>query len=112
MLKRNKVHDAVFFALSAGALSTSVNAQQIEEITVTATKRSESMQDIPLAVQAMGAEALEEQNIQSLNQRLEYRDFGKLFPKRDCCCLSYRSIYLVSVLTTRNRREKARAEGL
>lgn len=72
MLKRNKVHDAVFFALSAGALSTSVNAQQIEEITVTATKRSESMQDIPLAVQAMGAEALEEQNIQSFSDYVQY----------------------------------------
>ena len=58
--------------MSAGALSTSVNAQQIEEITVTATKRSESMQDIPLAVQAMGAEALEEQNIQSFSDYVQY----------------------------------------
>ncbi|NNC76847.1 MAG: TonB-dependent receptor [Woeseiaceae bacterium] len=59
----------------AGALvgSTAAQAQQqeapkkraIEEITVTATKRAESMQDIPLAVQAMGSQQLEEQNIQS-----------------------------------------------
>ncbi|MGI9236285.1 MAG: TonB-dependent receptor [Woeseiaceae bacterium] len=38
---------------------------EIEEITVTATKRLASMQDIPLAVQAMSSEQLEQQNIQS-----------------------------------------------
>ena len=56
MVQRNKVHHAVLCALSAGAITTTANAQVIEEIVVTATKRSESMQDIPLAVQAMGSE--------------------------------------------------------
>jgi outer membrane receptor protein involved in Fe transport len=54
-------------AVAAALVSSPAIAQQlaIEEITVTATKRAESMQDIPLAVQAMGAEQLEQQNIQS-----------------------------------------------
>ncbi len=72
MLKRNKVHDAVLFALSTGALTTAVSAQEIEEVIVTATKRAESMQDIPLAVQAMGAEALQQQNIQSFSDYVMY----------------------------------------
>jgi outer membrane receptor protein involved in Fe transport len=54
-------------AVAAALVSSPAIAQQlaIEEITVTATKRAESMQDIPLAVQAMGAVQLEQQNIQS-----------------------------------------------
>lgn len=77
MYKRNKVRDAVLCALYAGGAAGAAGtaeAQAIEEITVTATKRSESMQDIPLAVQAMGSEQLEEQNIQS------FADYVMLLP--------------------------------
>ncbi len=65
-MQRSRVNRAVFCAISAGTVAAgNANAQAIEEIVVTATKRSASMQDIPLAVQAMGAEQLEQQNIQS-----------------------------------------------
>jgi outer membrane receptor protein involved in Fe transport len=47
---------------------------EIEEITVTATKRQASMQDIPLAVQAMSSEQLQEQNVQS------FSDYVMLLP--------------------------------
>ncbi|MEC9415642.1 MAG: TonB-dependent receptor, partial [Pseudomonadota bacterium] len=46
--------------------------QAIEEITVTATKRSASMQDIPLAVQAMDSQQLEDQNIQSFSDYVKH----------------------------------------
>ena len=65
MLKVNKVHQAVLVAMSAGTASSALHAQAIEEITVTATKRAASMQDVALAVQAMDSQALEDQNIQS-----------------------------------------------
>ena len=72
MLKVNKVHQAVLFAMSASTAATAVHAQAIEEITVTATKRSASMQDIPLAVQAMDAQRLEDENIQSFSDYVKY----------------------------------------
>ena len=72
MLKVNKVHQAVLVAMSAGAASSAVHAQAIEEITVTATKRTASMQDIPLAVQAMDSQTLEDQNIQSFSDYVKY----------------------------------------
>lgn len=73
MFRRNKVNSAVICALSAGALTTTASAQgTIEEVVVTATKRSESMQDIPLAVQAMSAETLEEQGIQSFADYVQH----------------------------------------
>jgi outer membrane receptor protein involved in Fe transport len=60
-------------AVAAALVSGTVQAQGIiEEIVVTATKRSASMQDIPLAVQAMGAQQLEEQNIQSFSDYVMY----------------------------------------
>ena len=72
MLKVNKVHQAVLVAMSAGTASSALHAQAIEEITVTATKRAASMQDVALAVQAMDSQALEDQNIQSFTDYVKY----------------------------------------
>ena len=64
MFKRSKVTEAVICALSAGAVSATANAQQaIEEVVVTATKREESLQDVPIAVTALTADDLEERGI-------------------------------------------------
>ncbi|NIM69094.1 MAG: TonB-dependent receptor [Xanthomonadales bacterium] len=64
---------AISCALYAGAVATPGMAQEvIEELVVTATKRAESMQDIPIAVQAMGAEQLEDENIQSFSDYVKY----------------------------------------
>ena len=78
MFKRSKLSQAVTLAIAAGAVgvSGSALAQEdgalvIEEIMVTATKRSESMQDIPLAVQAMGAEMLDDREINSFSDYLK-----------------------------------------
>src|SRR5210317_983385 len=61
--KRSALSLAVATALVG--VNSSPALAEIEEITVTATKRTASMQDVPLAVQAMGSEQLEQQNIQS-----------------------------------------------
>ena len=61
MYKRSKVSEAVICALTAGTISVTASAQQvIEEVVVTATKREESLQDVPIAVTALTADALEE----------------------------------------------------
>ncbi len=68
MPQKNKVHQAVLLALSAGAVAANANAQEqsargIEEITVTATKREESLQDVPIAVTALTGETMEQLGI-------------------------------------------------
>lgn len=61
-------------AITAALASTgAAQAQEVlEEITVTATKRAASMQDIPLAIQAMGAQELDEQNVKSFSDYVMY----------------------------------------
>jgi outer membrane receptor protein involved in Fe transport len=64
MFKRSKVSDAVICAISAGAISATANAQQlIEEVIVTATKRAESMQEVPIAVTALTADDIDQLGI-------------------------------------------------
>jgi outer membrane receptor protein involved in Fe transport len=44
----------------------------LEEIVVTAQKRAESLQDVPVAVQAIGTERLEELNVQKFEDYVKY----------------------------------------
>jgi iron complex outermembrane receptor protein len=62
-------------------------AQELEEITVTAQRREQSLQDVPVAVTAFSAEAIEKQNIKSatdylaLTPNVSYTEDGQ-FGKR------------------------------
>jgi outer membrane receptor protein involved in Fe transport len=58
-------------ATSAG-LSSTVAMAQIEEIIVTATKRAESLQDVAIAVQALGEDKLEDLNIANFDDYIRY----------------------------------------
>ena len=54
--------------LFAALVATAVNAQErvIEEVIVTATKRAESVQDIPLSVNAFSGAQLEEAGVKDI----------------------------------------------
>ena len=43
------------------------NAKQLDTVVVTARKREETLQDVPIAVSAFTAQSLERQNVQSLS---------------------------------------------
>lgn len=57
---------AAMFGPFALAQSDTANAQEIEEILVTATRREESIQDIPIAVSAFAGEDLDARGVQDL----------------------------------------------
>ncbi|WDI30145.1 TonB-dependent receptor [Hyphococcus flavus] len=59
---------ASLIAVSA-VICTAANAQ-VDQIVVTATKRAENAQDIPVAVQALGAETLEENRVDNFTDYL------------------------------------------
>ena len=61
------------FAGQAGA-QPAAEAGQLEEIVVTAQKRAESLQEVPLSIVALGTETLERMNVGSFD------DYAKLLP--------------------------------
>ena len=73
MYRRSEINRAVCFALatSAGLYALPASAQ-IEEITVTATKRATGLQDTPIAIQALGQEQLDELNISNFDDYMKY----------------------------------------
>ncbi len=58
--------------VSAGA--SQAQAQTVDEIVITATKREENLQDVPISVQAIGAERLDELNI------TDFADYAQHLP--------------------------------
>jgi outer membrane receptor protein involved in Fe transport len=76
MMKRNELSSAIAVALatSTGLISGVVAAEEkiLEEVTVTATKRAENLQDVPFAVSALGQEKLDELNIANFDDYIRY----------------------------------------
>ena len=70
-LRRHKLASAVGTAL-VPMLAASGAYAQLEEVIVTATKRSESLQDVPISVQALGGEALKDLGVQTFDEYVEY----------------------------------------
>lgn len=64
--KRALLWATTILSLSAPAIAQAQTAPD-EEVVVTARRRSESQQDVPLAVSAIGSEALERANVTSVN---------------------------------------------
>ena len=70
MLRKNKLTEGVLAAL---AVSVPVAAHaQIEEVVVTATKRQASTQDIPVAVNALTGDSLEELGVVNFDQYVQF----------------------------------------
>ena len=69
MYKPNILSAAVAAVLMGSGLA---NAAEIEKILVTATKRAESSQDIPVAVSALTGPALEQLNVTSFDDYIKY----------------------------------------
>jgi outer membrane receptor protein involved in Fe transport len=59
-------------AHAAPATDTTTDSDMIQEITVTAQRRTENMQDVPISIQAMTAETLTQLNVQTLNDYIKY----------------------------------------
>lgn len=80
MIKRTTLLSAISLALTAGLAASPVMAQEVqeatvfEEIIVTATKREQSIYDVPVAVSAFSAATIEKAGITDLT------DIGKFVP--------------------------------
>ena len=70
MFQRNKLSAAVLATVTASGAQFA-NAE-IEEIVVTATKRAQPMQDIPVSIQAMKGDTLEKLNVDNFDEYAQY----------------------------------------
>src|ERR1700691_4090439 len=61
------------FALATPAPDAAdANSEGIQEITVTAQRRTENMQDVPITIQALNAETLQQLNVTTLDDFIKY----------------------------------------
>ena len=67
MFRKNQLHLAITLASSVVIIPAQA---QIEEVLVTATKREESMQDVPVAVSALTAESIDQLGISNFEDYL------------------------------------------
>ncbi|HUQ51111.1 MAG TPA: TonB-dependent receptor plug domain-containing protein, partial [Gammaproteobacteria bacterium] len=65
-MKKALLHSAVIAALTAGTAQVSWSQEGLEEIVVTATRREQNLQDVPLAVVAYTGAMLERQGIENM----------------------------------------------
>jgi len=67
-------------SVSAALLATAAGgaaAQEIEEVIVTATKRSENIQDVPLAITAMAGEFVKDVNLDDVKDLVTFTNEGR-----------------------------------
>ena len=73
-LRRCPLSRAVAVALGLGgagaALAQTSTGNELEEVVVTATRRSENLQDVPIAITALTGTTLSELNVQTLDDFL------------------------------------------
>jgi outer membrane receptor protein involved in Fe transport len=58
--------------IGVATADTNAAADQIEEITVTAQRRTENIQDVPIAIQALTSETLSQLNVATMDQFVRY----------------------------------------
>lgn len=71
MLK-SKLNQAIVLAIAANAVSTPVHSATLEEVVVTATKRTSSLQDVAVSIQALNGEKLEQLNVANFDDYIRY----------------------------------------
>ena len=71
-LKKSKLGCAVISALLASLPFDPAYAQVLEEVLVTATKRTENAQDVPVAVQVLDQQALDDLNIGNFDDYIRF----------------------------------------
>ena len=70
--QRTALSVAISAALVATTLSAPASAQEIDEVIVTATKRAESVQDVPLAITALTGNFIEDANLNDVKDLISF----------------------------------------
>jgi iron complex outermembrane recepter protein len=73
LLRRAPIAAAIFAAMpQAYAADATDNTGVLQEVVVTAEKRTENLQDVPVSITALGTKQLEQLNVQDFNDYVKY----------------------------------------
>ncbi len=71
-VRRSRLAEAVTAAIAGTAVAAAAHAQETEEVIVTATKRAEAVQDVPLAITALSGEFTRETNLNDVKDLVSF----------------------------------------
>ena len=71
-MNKKSIHALSGLALAVAVASSGIGAAELEEIIVTAQKRAESLQDVPMSMSAISGERIEEIGVQNLADMSEF----------------------------------------
>jgi iron complex outermembrane receptor protein len=96
-LSRTPVATAVLLALASPALHAQENTT-LGEVVVTAQKRTENLQDVPISLDALGQEKLEELNVQNFKEYVQFLPSVTMTPSGGAGA-GYSFVYMRGVAT-------------
>jgi iron complex outermembrane receptor protein len=97
-IPRTPIASAVLLALASPSLLAQESTTALGEVIVTAQKRVESLQDVPISINALGTETLDELNIQN------FKDYVQFLPTvtmaaSDGAGSGYNAVYMRGIAT-------------
>ncbi len=96
-LARTPVATAVLLALSSPSLMAQ-ESTSLGEVIVTAQKRAESLQDVPISIDALGQEKMEELNVQNFKEYVQFLPSVTMTPTAGTGA-GYSAVYMRGVAT-------------
>ena len=97
-LARTPVASAVLLALAAPSALAQEETTALGEVIVTAQKRAESLQDVPISVEALGEERMEELNVQNFKDYVQFLPSVTMQPSLGAGS-GYNGVYMRGVAT-------------
>ncbi len=97
-LAHTPVATAVFLALASSAVMAQQETTSLGEVIVTAQKRAESLQDVPISLDALGAEKMEELNVQNFKDYVQFLPSVTMAPSLGAGS-GYSAVYMRGVAT-------------
>ncbi|MGH8242185.1 MAG: TonB-dependent receptor, partial [Steroidobacteraceae bacterium] len=98
LLARTPVASAVLLALSSPVVIAQQETTALGEVIVTAQKRAESLQDVPISIDALGQEKMEELNVQNFKEYVQFLPSVTMTPAVGAGS-GYSAVYMRGVAT-------------
>ncbi len=97
-LARTPVASAVLLALASAAAMAQQASTSLGEVIVTAQKRSQSLQDVPISIDALGEQKLEELNVQNFKDYVQFLPSVTMAPS-DGAGSGFTAVYMRGIAT-------------